>query len=80
MEIIVLLIIVLDAVKVESKINSFIFNYKIFFLRYKIVLNSDAKVFDGHGRINDQQEFFTENIMWDDRQFSFKVYFNKYFS
>jgi len=38
------------------------------------VLNSDAKSFDGHGRLNDQQEFFTENIMWDERQFSFKVY------
>jgi hypothetical protein len=30
-------------------------------------------MFDGHGRINDEQEFFTENAMWDERPFSFKV-------
>ena len=41
--------------------------------RYRIVLNSDHKSFDGHGRINDQQEFFTENIVWDERDFSIRV-------
>ncbi len=71
----VFLIIVLDVVKVESKIYfvHFVFFFKFSF-RYKIVLNSDAKSFDGHERLNDKQEFFTENIMWDERQFSFKVY------
>jgi len=53
---------------------AFFFGFVKFSFRYKIVLNSDAKSFDGHGRLNDQQEFFTENIMWDERQFSFKVY------
>ncbi|CAF3693217.1 unnamed protein product [Rotaria sp. Silwood1] len=42
--------------------------------KYKIVLDSDAKSFDGHGRINDEQIFVAENIMWDDRPFSFQVY------
>jgi len=42
--------------------------------KYKVVLDSDAKIFDGHGRINDEQKFLAENIMWDDRKFSFKVY------
>ncbi|CAF4611937.1 unnamed protein product [Rotaria sp. Silwood1] len=42
--------------------------------KYKVVLDSDAKSFDGHGRINDEQIFVAENIMWDDRPFSFQVY------
>lgn len=41
--------------------------------RYKIVLNSDSKSFDGHERINDQQEYFTENITWDEREYSIRV-------
>ncbi|UJR21858.1 hypothetical protein I4U23_024931 [Adineta vaga] len=41
--------------------------------KYKIVLNSDAKSFDGLDRINDQQIFTPENIMWDERQFSFII-------
>lgn len=41
--------------------------------RYKIVLNSDSKLFDGHERINDQQEYFTENITWDEREYSIRV-------
>lgn len=51
------------------------FLFKQFAFRYKIVLDSDAKSFDGHGRVNNQQEFFSENIMWDNRQFSFPVNF-----
>ncbi len=51
----------------------------MFYFRYKVVLNSDQKTFDGHGRINDEQMFFTDNIMWDDRQFSFRVNSTKYF-
>jgi len=42
--------------------------------KYKVVLDSDAKIFDGHGRINDEQKFLAEKVMWDYRQFSFKVY------
>ncbi|CAF5124492.1 unnamed protein product, partial [Rotaria sp. Silwood1] len=42
--------------------------------KYRIVLNSDAKLFDGHERINNEQIFSTENIKWDDRPFSFRVY------
>ncbi|CAF1026570.1 unnamed protein product [Rotaria sordida] len=42
--------------------------------KYKVVLDSDAKSFDGHGRINDQQIFVADNIMWDDRPFSFQIY------
>lgn len=42
--------------------------------RYKVVLNSDSKSFDGLGRISDQQVFLTEDVKWDERPFSFKVY------
>ncbi|CAF2027266.1 unnamed protein product [Rotaria magnacalcarata] len=42
--------------------------------KYKIVLNSDAKLFDGHDRINSEQVFCTENVCWDDRPYSFKIY------
>src|SRR5437764_179268 len=76
MEIKVLQIIVLDVVIVESKIIRLIFFCVLirkFLFRYKVVLDSDAKFFDGHGRINDKQEFFMANVMWDERQFSFKV-------
>ena len=41
--------------------------------RYRIVLSSDATTFDGHGRVDDQQIFSTEKIMWDERPFSFTV-------
>ncbi|CAF1618239.1 unnamed protein product, partial [Adineta ricciae] len=40
--------------------------------KYKIVLSSDAKSFDGPDRINEKQIFSAENIMWDERQFSFQ--------
>jgi len=42
--------------------------------KYKVVLNSDSKSFDGLGRINDKQVFLTEDHEWDERPFSFKVY------
>ena len=72
----VLLIIVLVVVDVESE-----FGYSKRFdemlhssFRYKVVLNSDSKTFDGLGRISDKQVFLTEDQKWDDRPFSFKVY------
>ncbi|CAF0941289.1 unnamed protein product [Rotaria sordida] len=42
--------------------------------KYKVVLNSDAKSFDGHDRISNEQIFSTENIMWNDKPFSFQIY------
>ena len=41
--------------------------------RYKIVLNSDSKSFDGLSRVQDNQVFLTEDQQWDERPFSFKV-------
>ncbi|UJR27881.1 hypothetical protein I4U23_009146 [Adineta vaga] len=42
--------------------------------KYKVVLNSDSKSFDGLGRISDKQVFLTEDEKWDERPFSFKIY------
>jgi 1,4-alpha-glucan branching enzyme len=42
--------------------------------RYQVTLNSDSKSFDGLGRVNDKQVFLTEDIPWDERPFSFKIY------
>ena len=42
-------------------------------LRYKIMLNSDSKSFDGLGRVSDNQAFLTEDEKWDERPFSFRV-------
>ncbi|CAF3072876.1 unnamed protein product, partial [Rotaria sp. Silwood2] len=42
--------------------------------KYKVVLNSDAKSFDGQERISNEQIFCTENVKWDERPFSFRVY------
>jgi hypothetical protein len=80
MEIKVLLIIVLDVVIAESKILHFIFVHDgKFSFRYKYVLNSDAKSFNGHERINDKQVISTDNITWDERPFSFVVNTNEEF-
>ena len=74
MDIQVIRIIVLAVDNAESKSTCLEFFRKENLLdRYKIVLNSDSKPFDGHGRINDQQEFFTENIIWDEREYSIRV-------
>ena len=73
----VLLIIVLDVIDVESTLLTLIlfFVYSFFLhFRYKVVLNSDSKSFDGLGRISDKQVFLTEDHKWDERPFSFKVY------
>ena len=48
--------------------------YNFLFIRYRVVLNSDSKSFDGLGRISDKQDFLTEDFKWDERPFSFKVY------
>lgn len=42
--------------------------------KYKVVLNSDSKSFDGLGRVDDNQVFLSEDFKWDERPFSFKVY------
>ncbi|CAF0824407.1 unnamed protein product [Adineta ricciae] len=42
--------------------------------KYKVVLNSDSKTYDGLGRVSDTQVFLTEDTKWDERPFSFKVY------
>lgn len=41
--------------------------------RYQVVLNSDSKSFDGLGRVDDNQFYFTEDQKWDERPFSLKV-------
>ena len=42
--------------------------------RYKIVLDSDSKSFDGLDRIDEDQVFMTEDYKFDERPFSFQVY------
>jgi hypothetical protein len=76
-------IIVLDVLNPASKLfrlehsnQSFALNncqWLFDSFRYKIVLNSDSKAFDGLERINNEQEFVTEDFKWDERPFSFKV-------
>lgn len=41
---------------------------------YKIVLDSDDKNFDGHGRLDHNTEFFTTEGDWDNRRNSIQVY------
>lgn len=42
--------------------------------KYKIVLDSDWKEFDGHGRVNRDQEFFTFPEPWNNRSNSIYLY------
>lgn len=42
--------------------------------RYKIVLNSDSKSFDGYDRLDMNQTFTTEDYKFDGRPDSFRVY------
>ena len=56
---------VFDVSEIQSALISF---------RYKVVLNSDSKAYDGLGRVSDTQVFLTEDTKWDERPFSFKVY------
>ena len=60
--------------KVSDVWNENIFKRNLLSFRYKVVLNSDSKAFDGLGRISDKQIYLTEDQKWDDRPFSFKVY------
>ena len=73
-----LLIIALVVVAVASESKSLLMavidiNRIFCVFRYKIVLNSDSKSFDGLGRVSDNQVFLTEDEKWDERPFSFKV-------
>ena len=69
----------LDVISLGSKI----FNIKIIhlikkiiiYLRYQIVLDSDAEEFGGHRRLNHSTEFFTSTEQWDNRNNSLKVNF-----
>lgn len=36
--------------------------------KYKIVLNSDDKDFGGHGRVENDTEFFTTDMEWNGRK------------
>ena len=42
--------------------------------KYKLVLDSDAKDFGGHNRLDHSVEYFTSNDGWDNRKHSLKVY------
>ena len=39
-----------------------------------MVLDSDAKEFDGHGRIDHNVDYFTKQEEWDGRSNSLRVY------
>ena len=41
---------------------------------YRIALDSDSKVYDGHGRVDDTTRFFTTKGDYDGRPFSLQVY------
>ncbi|XP_071994638.1 1,4-alpha-glucan-branching enzyme isoform X1 [Engystomops pustulosus] len=42
--------------------------------KYMIALDTDCEAYGGHQRINDRTEFFTENLSYNDRQYSLLVY------
>ena len=42
--------------------------------KYKVALDSDAKEFDGHGRVDPNSEYFTKQEDWDGRRNSLTVY------
>ncbi|CAF0754152.1 unnamed protein product [Didymodactylos carnosus] len=42
--------------------------------KYKIVLNSDSKNFDGLNRVDNNQSYFTQDTKWDGRRYSLQVY------
>ena len=42
--------------------------------RYCVALDSDAKEFDGHGRIDHNVDYFTKREDWDGRSHSLMVY------
>ena len=42
--------------------------------KYRVVLDSDAKEFDGHGRIDHNIDYFTKQEEWDGRSNSLMVY------
>ena len=42
--------------------------------KYRVALDSDAKEFDGHGRIDHNVDYFTKREDWDGRSHSLMVY------
>ncbi len=42
--------------------------------KYKMALNTDAKKYDGHGRVDENTEYYTSHGDWDGRRNSLKVY------
>lgn len=42
--------------------------------KYGVALDSDAKEFDGHGRVDPGSEYFTTEGDWDGRKHSLLVY------
>ena len=42
--------------------------------RYRIALDTDAKVFDGHARVDPNSEYLTNKEDWDGRLYSLQVY------
>ena len=42
------------------------------------MLDSDAKEFCGHSRLDHSVEYFTSNDGWDNRKYSLKVYIDEF--
>ena len=42
--------------------------------RYRIALDTDAKEFDGHVRVDPNSEYLTNEEGWDGRRYSLMVY------
>lgn len=42
--------------------------------KYRVALDSDAREFDGHGRVDPHSEYFTSPMAWDGREHSLTVY------